>query len=65
MCRFKKFLTSISLAVLMFTVNIVPAFAVNPDTGDHSNVLLAVGIGVVALVLVVAAIVLTGKKKKR
>ncbi|MEG0273201.1 MAG: LPXTG cell wall anchor domain-containing protein [Hydrogenoanaerobacterium sp.] len=51
--------------VFNFILLAVPAFAfANPDTGDHSNVVLAICIGVGALLLVVLGLVLTRKKNK-
>ena len=65
MYKLKKLCLTISVIVFTFIVNVVPAFALNPDTGDHSNVWLAIGLGGGALVLLIAIIVLGGKKKKR
>ncbi|MEG0017523.1 MAG: LPXTG cell wall anchor domain-containing protein [Hydrogenoanaerobacterium sp.] len=63
MYRLKKIFLLAATFVFNFILLAVPAFA-NPDTGDHSNVVLAICIGVGALLLVVLGLVLTRKKNK-
>ncbi|MEF9853418.1 MAG: LPXTG cell wall anchor domain-containing protein [Hydrogenoanaerobacterium sp.] len=65
MYRLKKIFLLAATFVFNFILLAVPAFAfANPDTGDHSNVVLAICIGVGALLLVVLGLVLTRKKNK-
>lgn len=43
----------------------VHVFALNPDTGDNSNLPLVLGIGGGALLLVIILVALGGKKNKK
>lgn len=63
MNKMSRFLTSVFVAVAMFAMTTVTAFAGNPNTGDNFNLALMLGIAGGALVLIVVVLALTGKKK--
>lgn len=63
--RWKKISASLSVAMATLLTTSVHVFALNPDTGDNSNLPLVLGIGGGALLLVIILVALGGKKNKK
>ncbi|RPF49159.1 LPXTG-motif cell wall-anchored protein [Hydrogenoanaerobacterium saccharovorans] len=62
--KYAKFFASVSVLLITIITTAVTAFAINPNTGDNSNVPLVMGIAGGALLLIIIALAVTGKKGK-